>query len=156
MTYVIIIMTYVILIYLSHNVTAVKSCLIPPCEIAAKSVVPAIKASIAVRLVESYNMRQNDVAGLLGLSQSAVSKYTTGTRGYMLKIDDVEEVKPIISEIIDLLTNGEPKRAKVLEKFCQACIIIRQKGLMCQFCEKADPMLKTEKCGICLSLKTRV
>ena len=133
-----------------------KSRLIPPCEVASKSVVPAIKASIAMRLIESHSMTQKDVADLLGWSQSAVSKYTTHTRGYVLRIDDVEEVKPIITEIVTLLTNGRPKRTKILEKFCQTCMIIRRKGLMCQFCEKADPTIKVEKCNICISLKAKV
>lgn len=124
--------------------------MILPCEIAAKSIIPAMKASIAIQLIESYNMKQKDVAKLLRISQSAVSKYTTRTRGYILKIDEIEEAKPILTEIIAMLTNGKPKRTETLEKFCQTCIITRKKGLMCQFCEKADPTIKMEKCDFCL------
>jgi predicted transcriptional regulator len=127
----------------------VKSGLILPCEVAARSVVPAIKASIAVQLIESFSMKQKDVADLLGLSQSAVSKYSTGTRGYILKIGEVEEVKPIIAEMVAMLASGKPRRAEILEKFCQTCMIIRRKGLMCQFCEKADSTVRVEKCNFC-------
>jgi len=95
-------------------------------------------------------MRQQDVADLLGLSQSAVSKYTTGSRGYILKIDEVEEVKPIITEIVTLLVNGKTGRTEILEKFCDACMLIRRKGLMCQFCKRMDSSLQTEKCDYCL------
>jgi len=95
-------------------------------------------------------MRQKEVATLLGLSQSAVSKYTTGARGYVLRVDEIEEVKPIIAEIVAMLANGSAERIKVLEKFCEVCMLVRRKGLMCQFCEKMDPLLKIGKCAYCL------
>lgn len=143
-------MTYVMLIYLSPHFIHGESWLFPPCEVASKSVVPAIKASIAIQLVESYNMRQKEVAALLGLSQSAVSKYTTGARGYVLRVDEIKEVKPIIAEIVAMLADGNAERIRVLEKFCEVCMVVRKKGLMCQFCEKMDPLLKIEKCNYCL------
>jgi hypothetical protein len=127
----------------------VKSYLILPCEIAVKSVIPAIKAVIAKELVETYGLKQSQVAEILGISQSAVSKYTRKVRGYVIKIDDVKEIQSLINDMINLLVNGTYERAEFLRFFCQACIAIRSKGLMCQFCQKADP--KIEECGFCLT-----
>jgi predicted transcriptional regulator len=129
----------------------VKNHLIIPCEIAVKSVIPAIKAAIAKELVEKHSLKQNQVAEALGISQSAVSKYTRQVRGHVIRIDDIEEIQPLINNMITLLIDGNPKRAEFLSLFCQTCITIRKKGLMCQFCQKTDPKIEIEECGFCLT-----
>jgi len=125
--------------------------LIIPCEIAVKSVIPAIKAAIAKELVEKYSLRQNQVAEALGISQSAVSKYTRQVRGHVIEIGDIEEIQPLINNMINLLINGNPRRAEFLSLFCQTCMTIRKKVLMCQFCQKTDPKIEIEECGFCLT-----
>jgi len=129
----------------------VKNRLILPCEIAVKSVIPAIKATLAEELVETYGLKQDQVAETLGISQSAVSKYTRQVRGHVIKIDNIEEIQPLINKMIGLLVNETQKRKEFLEVFCQTCITIRKTGLMCQFCQKTDPKIKTEECDFCLN-----
>jgi len=124
--------------------------LILPCEIAVKSVVPAVKALIAKELVEKRGLKQDDVAEILGVSQSAVSKYTRKVRGYVIKIDDLEEIEPLIDEMTALLVSGTYRREAFLKRFCQTCTLIRKTGLMCQFCKKTDQKINIEECGFCL------
>ena len=128
-----------------------KNHLIIPCEIAVKSVIPAIKAAMAKELVEKYSLKQNQVAEALGISQSAVSKYTRQVRGHVIEIDDIEEIQPLINNMINLLINGNPERAEFLSLFCKTCMTIRKKVLMCQFCQKTDPKIEIEECGFCLT-----
>lgn len=125
--------------------------MIAPCEIAAKSVAPAIKALLATELVEKHNLKQEEAARLLGISQSAVSKYTRKVRGYTIKIDEIKEIKPLINEMTNLLINETYQRSYFLTFFCQTCIEIRKKGLMCIFCAKTDPNIKAEECKFCLT-----
>ena len=128
--------------------------MILPCEIAVKSVVPAIKATLATELVQTYGFKQDRVAEILGISQSAVSKYTRQVRGHLIEIGNMIEIKPLITDMIKLLVNENPKRTEFLVFFCQTCRIIREKGLMCQFCQKMDPIIKTALCNFCLNEPT--
>lgn len=125
--------------------------LIIPCEIAVKSVIPAVKALMAKELVEN-GLKQDEVAAVLGISQSAVSKYARKVRGNVIKVDDVKEIQPLIEKMIDLLQSRTYQRREFLETFCQACIVIRKTGLVCQFCQKAEPKIK--ECGFCLASDT--
>jgi predicted transcriptional regulator len=125
--------------------------LIIPCEIAVKSVVPAVKALIAKELVEKHDLKQDEVAEILGISQSAVSKYTRKVRGHVIKVDNIEEVGPLIGRMTGLLINGTYERGQFLRFFCQACMVIRKTSLMCQFCQKTDPYIKVEDCSFCLN-----
>lgn len=125
--------------------------LIIPCEVAVKSVIPAVKALLAKELVENYGMKQSEVAKILGISQSAVSKYQANVRGHVIEIEDVDEIRTQIVRMTSLLTEKKNQRTEFLKLFCQACTIIREKGLMCQFCQKSDPTIKIEECGLCLA-----
>jgi len=116
-----------------------------------KSVIPAVKALLATELVEKRGLKQDEVAQLLGISQSAVSKYTKKVRGYVIKLDNIEEIEPLIEKIIDLIEGRTCQRKEFLKIFCKICIIVRKTSLMCQFCQRTDPEIKIEECGFCLT-----
>lgn len=125
--------------------------MILPCEVAVKSVVPAIKALMAIQLVEKHGLRQDEVAQILGVSQSAVSKYTSKTRGYIVKLDDIQDVQPLIDKMVVLLLTGAYERQGFLAFFCNTCVTARKRNAMCQFCKKADPKIEIEECHFCES-----
>ncbi len=123
--------------------------MILPCEVAVKSVVPAIKALMAKELVEQHGLKQDQVAEILGISQSAVSKYSRKIRGYVIRVDNIQEINPLISGMIILLMNGTDQRTEFMQLFCQTCVAIRKTSLMCIFCEKSDPKIKIQECKFC-------
>jgi predicted transcriptional regulator len=125
--------------------------LILPCEVAVKSVIPAVRALIAKQLMEEQGLKQDQVAELLGISQSAVSKYSRRVRGHAVKVDGIVEIRPLIDNIIVLLLDGKRQNPELLELFCQACLAIRRTSLMCVFCHKSDPEIKIEECRFCVS-----
>ena len=124
--------------------------MIIPCEVAAKSVVPAIRALVAIELTRTYELKQNDVANLLGVTQTAVSKYIRRVRGSVIAIEDVKEIQPVVKKITVSLTSGNASRYELLRNFCKACKIIRQKRLMCELCKRSDPLIDVEGCSFCL------
>jgi predicted transcriptional regulator len=123
--------------------------MILPCEVAVKSVIPAVKALIAQGLMEERGMKQGEVADILGISQSAVSKYSRKVRGYAVKLDALEEIQPFIDNMIIMITNRTYERPAFLQLFCQTCIAVRKTNVMCPFCRKSDPKIKIEECGFC-------
>jgi predicted transcriptional regulator len=145
-------MTYVMLKYLScSSYCELRAILITPCEVANKSVIPAVKAMLAKELIKKHGLNQNEVAELLGISQSAVSRYSNHSRGYVIKLDDIREIRPSINKIIVLLSNGLGyEKTEFLMLFCQVCTILRKKGLMCEYCRRADPTIEINECDICL------
>ena len=122
-----------------------------PCETSVKVVIPAIRAYIARELVETYDLKQEDVAKILCITQSAVSKYTSRTRGNILRIDGVQEVQPLLTELVTMVANDEKfSRNLYLEKFCEACKTIRRTGLMCPLCKKANVSEEIQECSFCM------
>jgi predicted transcriptional regulator len=120
-----------------------------PCEVAVKSVIPAIRSAIARELTESYGLKQKDVAELLGVTQTAVSKYTSHCRGAIFEVTEVEGVQPVIKKTVLLLAKGELDKYELAEKLCRVCGIIRQSGLMCILCRLSDPKIDNSQCIAC-------
>jgi len=122
--------------------------LIIPCEVASKSVVPALRAMVARQLIEQYGMKQEQVATRLGVTQAAVSKYRHQVRGEAIQLESAPEVQTMSKDIASMLSQN-PDPIAVSQKLCQACTDIRALGLMCETCHKVDPAWDVEHCTIC-------
>jgi predicted transcriptional regulator len=145
-------MTCVILIYISNRNRRIGGRLLLPCEVGVKTILPAVRAVMARAIVEKHGMKEQQAAEILGLSQSAISRYTTKDRGNLIKIENVPEVQTLIDQMIDLLLREKSRHTmEIMELFCETCKLIREKGLMCQPCQKKMPQPSAETCAFCRS-----
>jgi predicted transcriptional regulator len=125
--------------------------LLLPCEVGVKVVLPAIRALMARTIVEKHGMKERQAAEILGLSQSAISRYTSKNRGNTITIENVPEVQTLIDQMINLLMHNAHQKNEILELFCQTCIIIREKGLICDLCQEKTGGTDLETCDFCRS-----
>jgi predicted transcriptional regulator len=124
--------------------------MILPCEVGVKTVLPAVKAIMARSIVEKHGLNEKQTATLLGLSQSAVSRYIGRERGSnLLAIENTAEVTTLIDNMVTSLIKDPQNKSRILELFCQTCTTIREKGLMCPACQKEMPPTWAEKCLFC-------
>jgi len=129
--------------------------MILPCEVAVKSVIPAIRSAIARELIQSYGLKQKETAKLLGITQTAVSKYTRFYRGTVIEVQRIEEVNVSLKETVSSLANGRINKYELAEKLCTICGIIRKKGVMCELCSLSDPTIDKSKCRVCCPIGTK-
>lgn len=116
-----------------------------------KTVLPAVKAIMARSIIEKHKLNEKQTADLLGLSQSAVSRYVTKDRGNILEIENVEEIQTLIDQMVTFLIEEPNKKMEILNLFCQTCQTIREKGLMCQLCQKDMQKEWAQSCSFCNS-----
>ncbi len=123
--------------------------LILPCEVGVKTVLPAVKAVMARQIVEKHGLNEQQTAELLGLSQSAVSRYVGRERGNLVAIEDSLDILALINQMVTSLIKEPNNKKEILTLFCQTCQAIREKGLMCSSCQKEMPREWAEKCLFC-------
>lgn len=124
--------------------------MILPCEVGVKTVLPAVKAIMARTIVEKHGLNEKQTANLLGLSQSAVSRYVGRERGTnLIAIENTAEVLTLIDQMVLSLLKEPNNKTRILELFCQTCTTIREKGLMCPKCQEEMPQEWAEKCFFC-------
>jgi predicted transcriptional regulator len=123
--------------------------LILPCEVGVKTVLPAVKAMMAREIVTNHGLSEQQTAELLGLSQSAVSRYVNKERGNNLLAINSAEILALINQMVISLIKEPNNKAGILKLFCQTCQTIRKEGLMCPNCRKEMPPAWAENCFFC-------
>lgn len=121
-----------------------------PCEFAVRSVVPALRALVARELSTSYHLKQDDIASLLGITQSAVSQYLRHVRGRAVNIEEINEIHEITQTLALGLANNNLSQRHITQQYCKACQIIRAKRLLCQVHQRLDPTFNTTTCDACI------
>lgn len=126
-----------------------------PCEVAVKSVLPAIRAYVAKELTQTHKMKQTEVAQILGITQTAVSKYVTNERGQAIQIDQDRRIRGMMNEIALKIVHQKVETRQAILGFCGVCKAVRESRLMCELCRRTDPTLEVELCTVCIDEQAR-
>jgi predicted transcriptional regulator len=123
-----------------------------PSEIETKTLIPAIRAIISRRLVNDYNMKEEDVAKLLGITQAAVSNYIRGTRGdveLVKKLTNLPTIARRIDEISRELASSKAFLPSTMAKYIGLLNYIRQSMLICDIHHSIEDNIDKEVCKAC-------
>jgi len=82
-------------------------------EIVVDEFLPTFRSMLAEELRER-DLTQNEVADVLGISQSAVSKYVHGDVSRNERIETDERVSELVEEIAAGLTSGDMRAVQAL------------------------------------------
>ncbi len=94
-----------------------------PCERIVAEILPTIRARLALTILGEYGLSQIKTAGLLGVTQAAVSQYTTGRRGNDRVLEDYPNIDDEIAEMAAKLVEGvgNDERERMLCGICRMC-----------------------------------
>jgi uncharacterized protein len=123
-----------------------------PSEIEAKSLIPAIRAILAKKLVNEYEMKEEIVARVLGVTQAAVSNYLRGTRGdiqIMNKLTSVLEVMRMTDDIARDLTSNKAYTPNTMAKFVELCNYMRYTFIICDVHHGMESNIDEQVCEQC-------
>lgn len=99
----------------------------PPCEHAARNVLPAVPALIAKRLVVDHGVPQVEAARKLGLTQAAVSFYVGSQRGGQ-RLDTLarnDRARTTVTEVTAQLLADPSGTHDVVARLCELCKALR-------------------------------
>jgi predicted transcriptional regulator len=122
-----------------------------PCEIAVKCVLPSVRAITAKKLMTKHNLKQEQVAKLLGISQPAISLYCRRIRGKAIDLENDPAITALVENLAASLAEGNASRRDFIQSFCEICKAVRAKGLLCKLHKAFDPLIDTEKCKLCMT-----
>ena len=123
-----------------------------PAEIEAKSLIPAIRAILAVKLIREYKMKEELAARSLGITQAAVSNYIRGTRGdtdLITKLSSFQEVMRMIDEIARDLAGNNAYTPFTMSKFLQLCNYMRFTMIICDVHHDIESDIDEQMCEQC-------
>ena len=123
-----------------------------PSEIEAKSLIPAVRAILAKKLIKEYSLKEEDVAKDLGITQAAVSNYVRGTRGdteLISKLESVREVMRMIDDIAKDLSTNKAYTPSTLAKFVGLCNDMRYTLIICDVHHSIESNIDEQICEQC-------
>lgn len=109
---------------------------------------------MARSIVQKHGYTEKQTAKLLGLSQSAVSRYVGRQRGANLSaIENTQEVIALIEQMVIAIIKVPQNKTQLLGLFCTICTFIREKGLICPKCQAEMQQDWAETCFFCQKTK---
>jgi len=123
-----------------------------PAEIETKTLIPALRAILAKKLMEIYNIQEEDISKMLGVTQAAISNYIRGTRGnpeLITKLLSIKEVSDMIDEIASNLSTNMAYTPASLSKFIGLCNYIKSSLLICDIHHNLETNIDEAVCKEC-------
>ncbi len=101
------------------------------CERVSQNILPAVRALLAMELIEKHKMTQGKVALKLGVSQAAVSQYTRAIRGGKTRaLLNNHDTKKFIKILAGRISSGEIDHSNGAEEMCGICRLVREKQII--------------------------
>ena len=123
-----------------------------PAEIESKSLIPALRAILAKDLANKYNIREDEISKMLGVTQAAISNYIRGTRGdpkLIEKLLEDKQVTDMLNDISDSLSTDKAYTPSNLSKFIGLCNYIKSSLLICDIHHNLETNIDDEICKEC-------
>ena len=122
----------------------------PICTLMVSRILPALRVTVARKLIEEYNMRPAEAAMRMTVTPAAVTQYLKGARG-KLSFDAFtnKKVEDAISQLVVTITGDPIETDNMLHSLCNVCRTIREEGLLCDLCRESS-LAKTQECNFCI------
>ena len=123
-----------------------------PSEIEANSLIPAVRSLLAKKLTGEYNLKEEIVAKVLGVTQAAVSNYVRGTRGdtqLMSRLSSTPQIMVMIEDIAHDLATNKLYTPSTMSKFIELCNYMRYTFIICDVHHNMEPEIDEQICEKC-------
>ena len=121
-------------------------------KIVSRFVYPSIRKRLIEILYYEYNLTQKEIARMLYLSQSAVSRYIQGNRGNFLDIKKAPKTNEQLKNLAREVLNNNYTKYEFEEKLLKITLAALGRGEICQFHNQIDSTIDPRECKVCINL----
>jgi predicted transcriptional regulator len=97
-----------------------------PCEIIVWEILPVIRKEFAKSLIKNHGLTQRKAAEKLGLTEASISRYVSGKRGKIKKLN--KELMKEIQESTSRIYKGD--NLILGEEICRICNLLKSNGFI--------------------------
>lgn len=120
-------------------------------ELGSRYVVSAVKRRVALELMRR-GLIGVEVANLLSISPSLVSRYLSSERGAKIDLERYGDVMERIYRLVDGIVGGKMDRYAVAREIDRISMYFMARRYLCGIHTKLEPDIDVAKCGICPEL----
>ncbi|HID41664.1 MAG TPA: ArsR family transcriptional regulator [Pyrodictium sp.] len=120
-------------------------------EVASRYVYPSVRRRLVEKLSEK-GLTQTEIAKLLHISQSAVSRYLSEERGKMLDLRYYPEIEAEIDKLAKEIVSEHPDEYFIHYHLVRISIEVVGRGYACKLHAVVDPGVDPTRCRACIEL----
>lgn len=121
-------------------------------ELAYRYVYPSVRRRLVQVLYLDFGLKQLEISRLLGLTQSAVSRYVTSSRGVFIDVSRFGDVDQAIRKLATEIVKSDLDRYSVQYELARITLKALGQGYLCGFHRKLEGDADLRKCRACLNL----
>lgn len=118
-------------------------------EAVAKYVYPSLRRRL-VEILREKGLSQIQIAELLYITQSAVSRYLRMNRGALIEVEKFPDIDEKLRGLADRIMKEKPDEYYIHGELIKITVEMLGKGYVCSFHSRVDPEIDPKKCRICI------
>ena len=120
-------------------------------EVASRYVYPSLRRRLVEHL-RKRGLKQTEIAELLHITQSAVSRYLREERGRLIDVSSFPDIDREVRELAERIIAERPGEYEIHTDLVRLSLEFLGKGYGCSFHAEIDPEIDPEKCRVCIEL----
>ncbi|WP_297418059.1 helix-turn-helix domain-containing protein [Thermococcus sp.] len=120
-------------------------------EVASRYVYPSLRRRLVEHL-RGRGLKQTEIAKLLHITQSAVSRYLKEERGKTIDVSAFPDIDRKLETLAERIIAERPSEYEIHTELVKLSLEFLGKGYGCSFHAEIDPEIDPKKCGVCLEL----
>ncbi|WP_297470512.1 helix-turn-helix domain-containing protein [Thermococcus sp.] len=120
-------------------------------EVASRYVYPSLRRRLVEHL-RNMGLKQVEIAELLHVTQSAVSRYLNMDRGSMIDVSKFRDIDRELEELADEILEFRPGEYVIHRRLIEIALKMLGRGYVCAFHSRIDPEVNPAECRICIEL----
>ncbi|WP_010479756.1 transcriptional regulator [Thermococcus zilligii] len=120
-------------------------------EVASRYVYPSLRRRL-VEVLRERGFKQTEIAELLHITQSAVSRYLGEERGKLIDVSSFPDVDREVRELAGKIIAERPGEYWIHTELVKLSLEFLGRGYGCPFHAGIDPDINPEECRVCIEL----
>lgn len=120
-------------------------------EVASRYLYPSIRRRL-VEVLRERGLKQTEIAELLHITQSAVSRYLKMDRGAIMDLKDFPDVDGEVRALAERIIREMPGEYEIHSFIVKLSLEFLGKGYACTFHSRIDPEINPAECRVCIEL----
>ena len=120
-------------------------------DVASRYVYPALRRRL-VEILKWKGLKQTEIAELLHITQSAVSRYLKEERGKTIDVSSFPDIDGKLKELAGWIIEEGPTEYEIHTELVKLSLEFLGKGYGCPFHVEIDPRIDPNECRVCLEL----
>ncbi|WP_048147922.1 transcriptional regulator [Palaeococcus ferrophilus] len=120
-------------------------------EVASRYIYPSIRRRL-VEILRERGLKQMEIAELLHITQSAVSRYLKMDRGALIDLSAFPDVDGEVKALAERIIKERPGEYEIHSSIVKLSLEFLGKGYACTFHSRIDPEINPAECRVCIEL----